>query len=197
MIPFFIIFVTFVLLVTLQIRRSTKAQEDVERQFWQREQEANHVRRKDLSALDYITLPMDLIPGTLHTEAEEALLHMDQVSMLNLTPFTNTDLKLQYGAANLEQLSKYESAYVDMIHQITIYSRELLEAGDTESARKLLSYAVDCGDDSQGIYIPLAQIYKDTEDPEALAELVKSAGKLETIGAPSLLARLRQIAETS
>lgn len=195
MIPFFIIFVAFIIILSVQIHRSNRAQEEVTRQFWEKENQANAVRKQDISNLDYITLPMELIPGNLGTLAETTLQAMDGVRMLNLTGLTNTDLKLRYGAANLETLSHYESAYVDMIAQLTIYARELTEAGDTDSAAKLLEFAADCGDDSRGVYLPLAKIYKDRGDDAALDRLMERAEKLESIGGTALLADLRQLRE--
>lgn len=193
MIPFFIIFVAFLIILSVQIHRTNRAQEEIERQFWEKENKANAVRKQDISGLDYLTLDPELIPGNLNTPAEKALQSMVGVKMLNLTAYTNTDLKMKYGAANLDALSQFEETYVAMISQIVIYSRQLTEAKDTDSARKLLEFAVRCKDDSHTIYLPLANMYKDAGDTAALDRLIESAETLQTIASPALVTELKEI----
>ena len=74
MIPIFtIIIVIFLAILTFQLRKTTNAQEEVEEKFWAREREANATRRKDISNLDYITIPDGLFPLNLDSAVENQL----------------------------------------------------------------------------------------------------------------------------
>ena len=145
---FFVAFVIFLIILNMNLRKHTRQEDDLRKAFWQREQLANTTRRQDISNLDYFTLPAELIPGTLGSKTEQQLTEIasEGRKMLNLTDMTNTDIKLKYGAANLEELSVYEEAYVDMITKLLAYEKELEEAGETAAAKKLLDFAVACGE---------------------------------------------------
>lgn len=144
MIPvFFIIFVIFIIIFNYAQRKSTGRQEEVEEQFWKREREANLTRKQDISQLPYIYLPGTLISGNLRSEAEDKLLALDGRPMIDLTEYTNTDLKLKYGAANLNILNQYETDYIQMYEQLPIYIQELIDAGKSEEASMLLQFAED------------------------------------------------------
>ena len=80
--------------------------------------------------------------------------------MLNLTGLTNTDLKLEYGAANLDALCEYDNHFTTFVQTIPIYARELIDAGQTEDARELLELAVSYHADASVIYTMLADIYQ-------------------------------------
>lgn len=140
-IVFFIAFILFLIIFNYCQHRGTRRQTDVEEQFWERERKANTTRRQDISNLDYITLPASLICGGLHTEAEEKLLALVDHPMIDLTEFTNTDLKLKYGAASLNTLSEAESDFIEALNQLPVYVKELADAGNRSAARKLLDFA--------------------------------------------------------
>lgn len=144
MIPvFFIIFVIFIIIFNYVQRKSTGRQEEVEEQFWKREREANLTRKQDISQLPYIYLPRTLISGNLRSEAEEKLLALDGRPMIDLTEYTNTELKLKYGAANLNILNQYETDYIQMYEQLPIYIQELIDASKSEEASMLFQFAED------------------------------------------------------
>ena len=44
-------------LVSFFRKRHDRFQEETDERFWERESEANHVRRKDISGLSYINIP--------------------------------------------------------------------------------------------------------------------------------------------
>ena len=80
--------------------------------------------------------------------------------MLDLTEYSNTDLKLKYGAANLDELSKYEQNYVSMIRKIPIYARQLFDAGYTKEAQKLLEFGMTLENNSGSIYNTFKELYQ-------------------------------------
>ena len=73
--------------------------------FFKRESEANQSRKRDISNLNYIKIPDNLpfIKTDISeiSNAEQNIMNLKDEKILNLTGKTNTDLKLEYGVANL------------------------------------------------------------------------------------------------
>ena len=60
--------ILFCSLLSMKMKRSKKEDKDTEQSFWNREHQANAVRRKPLDHLEYITIPMDRFPTGLLRE---------------------------------------------------------------------------------------------------------------------------------
>ena len=98
--------------------------------------------------------------------------------MLNLTGISNTDLKLEYGTANLAVLSEYDTNYMDMISLLPTYVDELLEAEQIDTAQALLEFAINTKADSRKLYQQLVSIYKETNQLEKIDHLKTMAEQL-------------------
>lgn len=178
MFPFLTIFIIFLVVLTYHLKKSDAAQAKVQSDFWEKERQSNAVRKKDISKLDYINIPFEKIPQQLHTSAEEAFFALAEKPMLNLTGISNTDLKLQYGTANLKVLSEYDANFIDMVALLPEYTEELLEAGQEATARELLEFAVGCNADSRKIYSQLASIYQSHNETDNLQKLMEASEQL-------------------
>ena len=121
MFPFLTIFLVFIAILTYYLKKNDSAQAKIEEDFWNKERKANAVRKQDISKLDYITIPLEKIPQPLQTPCEEALFTLAKKPMLNLTGISNTDLKLQYGTANLTILSEYDNNFSEMVALLPEY----------------------------------------------------------------------------
>lgn len=161
MFPFLAIFIIFCLILNYYIRKGDTAQQKAQDEFWEKELRSNSVRKKDISKLDYITIPLDKIPAKLCTSAETKLHELAQKPILNLNGISNTDLKLQYGTANLEILAEYDTNFLDFVALVPEYATELIEAGYKESALMLLEFAVSVNADSRKIDRQLAALKED------------------------------------
>lgn len=159
MFPFLATFIIFCLLLTYYIRKNDAAQQKVQDDFWEKERQANTVRKKDISKLDYITIPFEKIPVKLETSTENEFFQLAEKPMLNLTGISNTDLKLEYGTANLAALSEYDLNFTNFVTILPDYTSELLEAGEVDTAQMLLEFAVSVKADSRKIYKQLSEIY--------------------------------------
>lgn len=158
MFPFLAIFIVFCLVLTYYIRKNDAAQQKVQDDFWEKERQSNAVRKKDISKLDYITIPLDKIPVKLCTSTEEAFFALAEKPMLNFIGISNTDLKLQYGTANLEILTEYENNFINLVALLPDYTSELIEAGEKETALMLLEFAISVNADSRKIDNQLAAL---------------------------------------
>lgn len=184
-------FIIFVLILNYFIRKSNHSHQNSEDSFWEREQKANFTRRQDISNLSYITIPEGIIPQNLHTEAEKKLTVLSGKKMLNLTGMTNTDLKLLYGAANLEELSDYDSNFTSFVQTVPVYARELSEAGQVSKSQALLEFAVSCHADSRDIYTQLADLYRKEGQTARIQDLIASAGELRSLDGPVIAEKLK------
>lgn len=172
------VFIILIVILNIILRKNKSSQENTELKFWEREREANFSRRKDISDLPYLTISEEKIPQNLDTEAKKNLLAVCGKQMLNLSGITNTDLKLQYGAANLEQLSACDSRFSVFTQSASDYAKELADAGFQSEAKELLELAVSCEADNSSVYTQLAALYQADGNAAGLSSLTDAAGKL-------------------
>ena len=178
MFPFLAIFISFCLVLTYYIRKSDASQQKVNDEFWEKERLANTIRKQDISKLDYITIPFEKIPHKLDTLTEKKFFSLADKPMLNLTGISNTDLKLQYGTANINILSEYDANFIEFVSLVPMYADELLEAGREDTAKMLLEFAVSCKADSRKIYTQLANIYISNGQSDKIHELLEASNAL-------------------
>ena len=107
--------------------------------------------------------------------------------------YTNTDLKMMYGPANLDTLSACDDAYADLILLLNKIGKTLLEANDVSSAEQCLSYAVSIGSDITASYTMLATIYADKHDTDHLDELIRKAESITSLSGKTIQIKLHSI----
>jgi len=185
-------------LVSFFRKRHDRFQEETDERFWERESEANHVRRKDISGLPYINIPFeDFSIGAFSdekiTETEQILATFRDRKILNLTGFTNTDLKMQYGPANLPLLIECDQNFTDMLLALTNYINCLIESGHMDAAVPVLEFCVSVGSDVSSHYTVLANYYKAGGRSAELESLREKASALNSLTKASILQKLDAI----
>lgn len=191
--PYFTIFaVIFIIVFTIKNRQNTRKQTTVTENFWKKESEANSTRKKDISNLDYITIPLEIFPSGFHRECEEKIKALSEKKILNLTGITNTDLKLTYGVANLEFLGECDANFADLVYCIGTYATELLKAGRVDDARRILEYGVSIHADSSLIYTTLGRLYNESGETAQILQLIEEAKKLDSFQKASIISRLSE-----
>ena len=80
MFVFLAIFIVFLLYINFLMHKNKRAQENLEKQFWDREHSANFTRKKDISNLNYLTTkPYDrcqkITGNTMRSENAESFFH--------------------------------------------------------------------------------------------------------------------------
>lgn len=194
MIPIFtIVIIILLIILTYQIRKTNKAQEEVEEQFWARERQANATRRKDISNLDYITIPDGLFPLNIGSDTEKKLSELSGKKMLNLTGMTNTDLKLEYGMQNLDELSSYDDNFSEFIRLTPDYARELIDNNQINDAQKILEFAVNHLADSRAIFKILASIYAENNQTDKITSLISVAEQIDSLSKNVILEDLKKL----
>ena len=173
-----------------------KNKSEKERQaFWNREREANSTRKKDISSLDYINVDIESFP-VKNLEATDSSLHdelkeLSAKKIINLSQYTNTDLKLMYGVANLNLLTQYDENYTRLIVLLNKIGKALYDY--PEDAKAFLEYSVSIGSDIRQTYEMLANIYMDKKDEKAFDRLLESAEKLSSLSKATIITNLHNI----
>ena len=182
MFVFLAIFIVFLLYINFLMHKNKRAQENLEKQFWDREHSANFTRKKDISNLNYLIITEDKIPQNLTTDAKKSLETLCGQKMLNLSSMSNTDLKLEYGVANLDELSACDDRF-------STFERN--DAGYTDQARQLLEFAVSCHVDNSSIYTQLAAIYQTGGNLSGILQLQEAAAQLAPFPQKIILEKLK------
>ena len=194
----FIVFVYTILVVAQNTRRQRALTEKKEQEFWDREKRANSVRKKPLDGLDYVKIPLEKLPMNALSEDEKAreykeiLTYLSTQPIVNLTGFTNTDLKLEYGTANITPLSQYDQNYTVLVRTLQQWADLLMDSGLTDDAETVLAYAVSIGTDVSHTYYALAKIYAGRKEYDKIADLILRAEELRSALRNSIVRTLQE-----
>ncbi len=172
-----------------------KAQNDA---FWQREKQANTTRKVDISGLDYLHIPYEELPF-MDTNLENLLSYqnvlksLEDKPILNLTEYTNTDLKLLYGTANINFLTRCDSNFVTLIKTLLGWGEELIHQGYTAEALTVLEYGVTIQTDIGKHYLLLGELYKSIQDYDKTEDLIGIISNLNIASKDSVLTALKEL----
>lgn len=186
------------LIIAVAVSRGKYTERENREAFLERESRANSVRRADISSLDYIRVPLDALPLDAvrragYGELCDKLTQLAENRILNLSRYTNTELKLMYGPANLDDLCRYDNNYTELIRLLDKLSECMLEAGDAGHARLFLEYAVSVGSDISKTYVRLAGLYADEKNTALLDALIQKAQNLPGLSGPVIINKINSI----
>ncbi len=181
---------------------STRRSKQSTMDFWAMESKANSTRRADISSLDYISIPLETLPmkelrsagmDKLATQLED----LSTKKIINLSMYTNTELKMMYGPANLPDLSIYDENYITTIRLLNKIGNELMESDKPDPASKFLSYSVSIGSDISSTYAMLGQYYIDNQLNSEFDNLLIRASTLTSLSKDSIINKLNNIKSAS
>lgn len=182
----FMIFAVFLIWLQYEIKKHNRYDDKKQKEFWAREAEANSTRKQSLDNLDYITIPLETFPMDIMAEDElikeyhETLYNLSQETIVNLTGISNTDLKLQYGVANLNILTHYDQCYTQLARTLQGWAACLYENGYEAECVPILEFAIDTNTDISGTYKLLAEIYVKNGDKAKLEALKAKTEELNS-----------------
>ena len=162
--PFLTIFIIFVLLLAFRYSSLKKKTSEKYNDFWGNEAKANNTPAVDLSTLDYLKVPLSKFPfGKWEDDEmqmmESQITELAEKRILNLSGKTNTDLKLEYGTANLEAMTEIGENFNTLIVLLVDYAKALMEKDDMEEAAKILEYGASIRSDISSNYMLLGDCY--------------------------------------
>lgn len=199
---FFASVVAFSIAIAVSVRKNKKTQAAIDKDFWEKEKEANSTRRKPLDDLDYIRLPVEQFPMSLLEDVpkvedyKQIILTLKEQPVVNFTGISNTELKLRYGAPNIDLLTQYDQNYTLLVRTLQQWAQALYDAGYIDEARRMLEFSVSTGTDISGTYRLLCQIYKEQNTPEKIGSLYPIAEVLNSAMQKSIV-RILQEADQS
>lgn len=191
------------MVINHNVRKSRRIQADEEKRFWDRERLANQTRRKSLDGLDYIKIPLDRLPMHLLEDDEKVseyhriIQELSGQPIVNLTGFSNTDLKLEYGTANITALTEYDQNYTFLVSTLQQWADVLYQAGQINAAREILEFAVSTRTDVSRTYDLLADIYIRDGQKDRLPALIDTAEELNSLNREVILRHLKERADGS
>lgn len=181
-----------------EAKKHTRLEQKKEDEFWEREREANSVRRKPIDHLDYIKIPKELPVDLLKDNIEmpnilKTVESLRNDKILNLTGYSNTDLKLEYGAPNLTELSRYDSNFTALVTTFQKWADLLLNEDYEKEAVELMEYIVSVGGDIGKTYRLLGKYYLRNSMEDKFDELLKSADSLRSLNKPYILQSVKDL----
>lgn len=191
---------TFALALAIAItsKRNVKSRAAIEQEFWERERAANNTRRKSLDDLAYIRLPMEIFPMDLLPDDpkvedyRQTILSLKELPIVNFTGLTNTDLKLRYGAPNINLLISYDQSYTLLVRTLQQWAQALYDGGYSNEACQLLEFSVSTGTDVSATYRLLCKIYQEQGRPEKISALYLVAETLNSANQKTIVGILQE-----
>lgn len=203
MIPvFFILTIFLVLWVHYQKRRTDHIAAKKREIFWERERQANLTRKKDISNLDFIQVPVNTLPfpeinSEEISDVQKHILALASGKIVNFTGLSNTDLKLQYGAPNINILMEYDKNYLELVRSLYRYGKLLHDHGLISESKAILDYAISIKTDISANYTLLATIYKEKNNLDGINSVISAAEELTSLTKNTLLTNLMAIRDSA
>ena len=178
--------IVFCGLIAYENKKHQRMEEKYKQDFWKREEMANNVRKKSLDNLPYITLPFERLPmdvlqeDSAVSECHRQLTALSSQKIVNLTGYTNTDLKLEYGTANITCLTEYDQNYTLLVRTLQEWAEALYKHNYTCEAITVLEFAVSTETDVSHSYYLLADLYDASGASDKKADLILTAEKLRS-----------------
>lgn len=205
--PFFASFIVFGFLFSFSMKKRTKNEKKYVDNFWEQERLADSTRRKSLETLDYIAVPLNDLPLDVLSELPEVeefhrkLRELSGEKIVNFAGRSNTDLKLTYGAPNINLLSEYDQNFEDLITLLQEWASFLLqnwgeaaqacpEEERKQAAKKILAYAVSVGSDIFATYERLIKLYLEDGERNKIPGLREKAEKIHSLSKNRILAMI-------
>lgn len=196
--PFLASFIIFIIWLTFMLIKSRRREEKQQKLFWERERLANSTRKKPLDDLAYISIPLDTLPmdtasqDSAVLECLEIIRALTTQTIVNLTGYSNTDLKLMYGAPNITLLTEYDQNYTLLVRTLQKWASLLYRYGYLQEARTILEFAVSTDTDVSSTYKLLATIYQDLHEPEKIQDLLQTAASLRSLSKNTIVRILQE-----
>lgn len=202
----FIIFASILILslvIALTLSKGKKQAAATQQDYWAREREANNTRRKSLDDLNYIKIPLEDFPMDLLNDVakvddyKQIIRALSESPIVNFTGINNTELKLRYGAPNIDLLTTYDQNYTLLVRTLQQWAQALYDAGYIKEACQLLEFSVSTGTDVSGTYRLLCEIYKKQNTPEKIGSLYPIAETLNSAMQKTIVRILQEADQSS
>ena len=125
-------------------------------------------------------------------EFHKTLYYLSESPIVNFTGFSNTDLKLEYGAPNIDLLTRYDQSYTTLARTLQQWAEKLYQAGYVQEAKQILEFSISTDTDVSGSYRLLASIYSKEGETGKIKELENRARHLKSASRNIIVRILQQ-----
>lgn len=197
MIPLFLVtFIVFIIWFRVKMKQNNSTISEEDQTFWERERKSNFIRKKDISHLELLNVEMDSLPfaetpDEQELELEAAVRKYAAAKMLNLTGYSNTDLKEQYGTGNLDELTDWDQNYMYFIRALSQWGSYLYQKKDFTRSKTVMEYSVKIGSDISTVYSILGELYARQHDWDNVEKLIAVVENSEFPLKASILKKLK------
>lgn len=179
-------FIIFVLILKYKLYVAKREEQAREEHLQQLERRASLPIKKSLQSLPKITISLSKLPLQENTTDEiascqDTIQTLSSQTICNLSGMSNLELKLKYGAGNLDELLEYEQNYLLLIKTLTEWGTQLYEQHNYKDAETVLDYAVSCQSDLRQTYIILTKIYLKQDNLEKVHILAKKTENISSV----------------
>lgn len=194
--PFLASFLVFCVVFYFRNKKVDRQREKIKKDYFDLEAKANNTRKQPLNDLEYIKIPISELPTGICTDnsvIKECLSDLNELlndDIVNFTGLTNTDLKLQYGPANLPYLQKCDMSYTHLVRVLNDWATELYNQNYHDKALTVLEYAISIKADISNVYYMAADIYLENNNPEKINILIDTASNLNSVIKDSIVRTL-------
>lgn len=188
-----------IIVLNHNIRKNNGDSKQSIKHYLSREDAANNTRKKDITNLPYIMVPLQTLPLdiTLNDEKKQSKIlqyikdiqYLCDKKMLNLIGLTNTDLKEQYGPANLETLIVCDQNYSRYIRTLHLLAECIYEEYP-DKAVEIWKYCLAIGTDISGTYACLGQHYVNHQQKDAFTELYNYIPDKDSLSGKTIIQKL-------
>ncbi len=129
---------------------------------------------------------------TVSEECKEILWSLSTQKIVNFTGYTNTDLKLTYGTANITCLTEYDQNYTLLVSTLQKWAEALYLGGAKKECLQVLEYAVSIGTDVSHTYFLLADLYDEEGESDRKHSLIEKASGLSSLSSKVIVRTLQE-----
>lgn len=188
--------ILFIITLSHARHRGTRLQNEAKDNFWESEAKANTIRKVSLDCVDYIKIPLNLLEGNDTADSElnvmlSDLLKLSEKKILNLTGISNTDLKLEYGSANLPFLTECDLNFTQLARLLNKIGAHFYNKNEFDKALLYLEFAVECRTDISTTYSILKKIYISHNRTDKIDLLIDKASTLNSLMKNSIIKHLQ------
>ena len=140
----FTIFIIFCLWFAYESSKHSKKSQQKYQEFLRREHDAALTRKKDISNIQKIKIP-DSLPLKKSEDAytntlQDDIRKLKSKDIINFTGYTNTDLKLMYGAGHINYLSECDNNFTKLAVTLNKWATQLHKQNNIQDCKKVLEY---------------------------------------------------------
>ena len=181
---FFSLFIIFCVWLSYEIKKSNRLEASYKEDFLKKEHEANLTRRQSTDSLERITLPDNIVfhpDNPTLSPIENKIKETFEHEIINLTGYSNTDLKLEFGRANLDYLSACDGSFTRLVTLLKDWCIQLQSLGLDADCRDVLDFAIDIRSDNTDIFLMRAGYYINDNEADKINMLISVAASLNTL----------------